>query len=813
MHAVFLALRQLAKAPGFAAVIILISALGIGATTAIFSVTRAVLLRPLPMTEPDRLVRLRENFAEGGGDETQLNLSPVTWQRWRQFNDVFTDIAVANGASYTLTGPGGGAEFVAAAVVSANFFTVLGVQPVLGRNFLATEDQPGGPAVVLLSHGFWMRRFSGDATAVGRTVLLDGVPHTIVGVMPPAFRHPYRAEVWVPIALRFDPAVPVGNYLYAPARLKPGVTLEQARRSLRALCARIARDFPARNNPRDAWIMPLHQSFVQDSQPKLLAVTAAAVFVLLIAGANIASLLLARQVTRSAELGVRAALGATRARLVREALLQSGLLGLAGGAAGVLLALWLTGPVFALSPMATDATGSAMREFDSTVRIDGPVVALATGCALALGLGFGLLPALRGTLGPALPAAGRGTTLDRGTRRTLGALVVSEIAITVVLLVGTALMIRSFRNLVNESWGFATDHRLVFTVRFSPQLRPTHVERTRYLDEALARLRALPGVLSATATTPDLVSNGYNLAAVTPEGSSPPAARGYFLTSHRMVAPGYFAAAGIPLLQGRPLEETDVAGAPNVAVVSEDFARRFWPGQNPIGRTIRRGRADDPRPPYVVVGVAGRVKGVVDENDGDIAGAWYLAYAQNPNFMADELDFIVHAQVAPESLQAAVRAQMAALDPTIATYGFTTLDQLTDDTYAADRFALVLVSLFGFLGLALAAIGLYGLLAFQVARRTRELGVRTALGADPRAIIRLVFNDAAGLVLAGLGVGVSLAAAATALIRHQLHSVSAADPWSYALAVLALAAVATIATWLPARRASRVDPLVALRND
>jgi putative ABC transport system permease protein len=810
------ALRSLAKSPGFSALVILIAALGIGANTAIFSVVRAVVLRPLPMDDPAKLVRLRENFAQGGGDETQLNLAPLTWQRWRQFNDVFTDIAVATGGSFTLTGAGDTAEFVPAALVSGNFFTVLGVKPILGRDFLPEEDRPGANAAVLISHGFWQRHFGGARNVVGRSIQLDGTPRVIVGVMPPEFRHPYRAELWVPIALGIDPAAPVGNYLYAPARLRPGVTLDQARRSLRDLCTRLAREYPGPNNPRGAWVMPLHESFVHDSAPKVVAISAAAFFVLLIAGANIASLLLARQTERGVDRAIRAALGASRRRLLLESLAHSLLLALAGSAAGILLAVWLTGPVFALSPMASDATGNAMREFDSSVRLDGAVLAVTTGLTLLVGLGFGLIPALRGAGGDlhlALKGGGRGATLDRRTRRTLGTLVVGEIAVAVVLLVATGLMIRSFRNLTREDWGFATESRLTFSVRFSERLRPEHTARVAYVRAALERLRALPGVVSAAATTPDLVARGYNLAAVTPQGSTPPEARGYFLTSHRLVEPGYFADAGIPIVRGRALAAIDQPGAPKVAVVSADFARRFWPGQDPIGRTIKRGRANDLRPAYVVVGVAADIKAISDENDGDIAGMWYLPYAQNPNFMADEIAFVVHTRVPPESLQAAVRKELAQVDPTIAPYDFSTLGRLTAGTYAEDRFALLLIGLFGVLGLLLAAIGLYGLLSFQIAWRTREIGLRAALGALRADILAMVFRDAAKLVLAGLALGAGAAYLATRLLRHQLHEVSPGDPLTYLLAAFVLAGTAAVACWLPARRATKVDPLVALRNE
>ena len=816
MHTLKTAARILLKSPGFSAVVVLIIALGIGANTAIFSVVRSVLLRPLPLTEPDRLVRLRENFAQPGGDETQLNLSPVTWQRWRQYNDVFTDIGMATGASLTLTADGQAAEYFAAATVSYNFFDVLGVRPALGRNFLEAEDQPGAPRTVLVSDGFWMRQLGGAADAVGRTIMLDGVPHTVVGVMPKNFRHPYRADLWVPLALRIDPASNPGHYLYAPARLKPGVTLEQARHSMRELCARLAREYPGPENAREAWIMPLHDSFSRDEKPMLLAITAAAAFVLLIAGANIASLLLSHYLERETETSIRAALGASRGRLLREFLARSLLLAVAGSLLGVLLAAWLTGPIFALSPMASDSTGSALREFDTSVAIDGQVLAVSIGLTLLLGLGFGLLPALRGMRGDlqlALKGGSRGATLDRGARHTLGTLVVVEIAVAVVLLVATGLMVRSFRNLISEPWGFATENRLTFGVTFSDRLRPQHADRTAYVNQALERLRALPGVVSATATTPDLVSFGRNLAAITPQGSTPPEPRGYFLTNHRMAMPGFFGDAGIPIIKGRGIEEIDRPDGQRVAVVSETFAKRFWPGEDPLGKSIKRGRANDTRPPYVIVGVFADVKGLADSTDGDLPGLWYLPYAQNPNYLANDVVFIVHTRQEPAALQASVRRELAKIDPAIAAYNFNTIDRLVADTYVEGRFALLLISLFGALGLLLSAIGLYGLLAFQITRRTREIGVRTALGAQAGDILRMVFREAGRLVLGGLVAGSLCAFLFSRLIQNQLHGVSPHEPLAYGITCLVLTMVAALACLIPARRAARVDPLIALRSE
>lgn len=808
--------RALARAPGLSLTVILIVALGIGANTAIFSVVRSVLLRPLPLHEPDRLVRLRENFGQAGGDETQLNLSPVTWQRWRETNDVFTDIAVATGANLTLTGEGDAAEHFAGAVVSFNFFDVLGVQPILGRNFLAEEDQPGAPRTVLVSHRFWQERLGGSSDALGRTLMLDGVPHTVVGVMPPHFRHPYRAELWTPIALLIDPGVRAGHYLYAPARLKPGVSLEQARVSMRSLCERLNRENPNPENPRDAWAMPLHGTFVHDQKPQLLALFGAALFVLLIAGANLASLLLARQVERSADSSIRLALGASRSRLVRETLLQTLTLTGLGAVLGVLLAAWLTGPIYALSPMASDATGSAMREFDHAVHIDGQVLAVSIGFALLIGAGFGLLPALRGARsdeGLALKGQSRAATLDRGTRRTLAALVVTEIAVAVVLLVATGLMVRSFQTLLAQPWGFATENRLSFSVAFSNRLRPDHAARVAYVGQALDALRALPGVVSANATTPDLVSFGRNLAAVTPQGSTPPEPRGYFLVNHRMAMPGYLRDAGIRLVRGRDIAATDLPDAPKVALVSESFAKRFWPGDDPLGKTIKRGRANDPRPPYSVVGVFADVKGLVDSTDGDLPGLWYVPYVQNPNFLGDSVAFVVHTQNDPTPLTPVIRRALARIDPAIATTDYATLAGLVDDTYVESRFGLLLIGLFGALGLLLSAIGLYGLLSFQVARRTRELGVRTALGAAARDILALVFREAGALVLVGLVAGAFVATLATRALRSQLHGVSPGEPLPYFLAAVGLALAAGLAAWLPARRATKVDPMIALRAE
>jgi len=815
MHHLNHALRILAKSPVFSAVIITMVALAIGANTAIFSVLQAVVLRPLPLREPDRLVRIYEKKADGA-DAARFSLSPRAWKLWGENNTVLAGLARAGFSSRTYSADGRESLRLVTTQVSANFFGVLGVQPVLGRDFTEADDRPGAAPVVIIGDAFWRNTLGARPDAIGRTILLDGLPHTVIGVMAPGFRHPFRSDIWVPFAEAIDLAQIGGNQYYAPARLKPGVTPAQAEQALADLSARLNRELPLDGAPTGAAALPLQANFVADLRPKLVAITAAALFVLLIAGANLASLFLSRQLEREGDASVRLALGASRAHLVRESLAQSLILTLFGTALGILLALWALPLLVSLSPLGSDNAGGAIREFHVPISLNLPVLAYSIGATFLLAFGFGLLPALRGArteLGTALRGVGRGGSLDAGSRRWLRLIVSVEVAVAALLLVGTGLLVRSFRNLVREQWGYGIEQRLVVDVSFTNRLRPEHPQRVDYVERALEKLRALPGVQSVYATTPHQMFPAFSLAAVTPEGTTPPESPGFYITYHRMVFPGYFRDAGIPILAGRALDETDRPDGPRVAVVSETFARRMWPGQDPIGKTIKRGRATDPRPPYLVVGVAADRKAIIDRDDGDVVGQWYLPYAQNPRFLADTVTFVLHTQSAPEMLQAAVRAALATVDPTIAASNFNTLERLVDETYAADRFALILIGLFGALGLALSAIGLYGLLAFHVARRTREIGVRTALGATSGNIVWLIVREGSLLVAAGLFLGLVGARLAVQPFAGQLTKVSPADPLVYGAALVVVLLVGLAAMILPARRAARVDPLIALRSE
>ncbi len=818
MSTLLQSLRSLTRTPAFALTVIAIIAIGVGANTAIFSVLRTVLLRPLPLHEPERLVRVYESPAPTrDGVPTQFSVAPQTWLYWREHQTVFEDMARAQGVNLTMQLDGADAQRFSATRISHNFFSVLGVKPILGRDVRPEEDRPGAERVVLIAEGLWQRAFGGRTDVLGRVVTLDGLPYTIIGVLPKNYRHPYRSEIWVPFASEINPAVAAPRNLYVPARLKPGVSFDQAWDSMRELCLRLEQERPSVENPKSAAIRPLREFMVVNVRGKLLAISTASGFLLLIVGTNIASLLLARHVERSGEVTLRSALGASRGRLVRDALVQCAVLALVGSALGVSVALASINPLYALSPLGGDITGGAMRDFATSVNIDPTILAFSIGLTLLLALGAGLLPALRSSrvdLNAVLKGAGRSGTLDRSTKRLLGGLVVAEVAVAVVLLVATGLMVRSFKNLSTESWGFATDNRLSFEVSFTNRLRPEHADRVAYVEQALERLRALPGVVSANATTPHIMYSSRSLALVSPiGGAEPPQPRGSFLIHHRMVFPRFFEEENIRIVRGRAFTPDDRLGTQRVAIVSEALAQRFWPGQDPIGKELKRGRLDDPRPGYVVVGVASDIKIILATPDSDTFSNWYLPYAQNPGFTTDNVTFVVHGAPGVESLVRQVRTELAKIDPALAVYNFNLLSTLCDDAQAQDRFALLLVSLFGAIGLLLSAIGLYGLLSLQVARRTRELGVRTALGARAADIVTMIMREGFTLVLVGLAVGFAAALALTRVMQSELHGVTATDPLSYLLAATVLALAAAIACYLPARRAARTDPATVLRSE
>lgn len=811
------ALRLLWKSPAFTIIAVATLALGIGANTAIFSVIESALLRPLPFPNADRLVRVYETFDEDGTRSDLLNLAEKTVQQWREYGmNIFEGIGVATGAGVTISNPNQPAQSFQAARISANFLEVLGLQPVLGRNFSAAEDQPGGPRVVIVGYDFWQHHLGGREDVVGHVIRLDDTSFTIVGVMPKTFRHPYRAQIWLPIALDFAATGRPNHYLYGAARLRPGVSIEQADLAARQMCAAINQAVPDPNNARRAHLIPLRDSFITSLRPKLLIIAGAALCALLVAAANFAGLMLARVVERDGEMTLRSALGATRGRLIFEGLLQSLLLAALGTLCGMIIAVWLTPALVALSPEGADATGSAIREFDYGVRLDWPVFAFATGAMLIIGAGFGLLPAWRASrtdLRGSLARIGRGSTLDGGTRRLLGALIVVEIAVATALLMGSLMLTQYFRKIVHEPWGFATERRLVFNAMLSDRLFSSQDARAQTIDSTLRELRSLPGVRSASVTAPSPMEAARDLMGCVPEGSQPAEPRGTYLAYMRATSPGYFGTIGQHLLRGRDFSETDRVDSPPVCIVNESFARRFWPGLDPLGKRVKQGRLDNSRPWYTVVGVVADTKAIVDPRDGEVVGTVCLPL---PRWLAnggDEMTFVVESEGNPTSLEPAVRNALSRADKRLAAYSLISLEAAAAESWVTERFVFVLVALFGALGLVLASIGVYGLLALQVTGRMREFGVRVALGASAAALIRLVATQGARLLAFGFLAGGLAAWTATRLARHQWPDLPKADPFIWIGAAVVLSAGVALASWLPARRASRVDPIIALRAE
>ncbi|MDQ2869003.1 MAG: ABC transporter permease, partial [Verrucomicrobiota bacterium] len=562
------AFRLMAKSPAFTAVAIITLALGIGANSAIFSVVEGTLLRPLPFPHAEQLVRLYEAQDEGGARSGTLNMSENTVRQWREFGrDIFQDIGAATGTNVVVGGNNGEpARNVQAARISANFFSVLGLPPARGRSFTAEEDREGGPAAAIISDDFWRDSLNARADVIGSMLTLDGVPHTIVGVMPKTFRHPYRSLIWVPLALPAT-ANALNHYLYSPARLRPGITIAQADAAVRRMCALINQAEPSPNNARRAYMPPLRDSFILDLRPKILVIVGAGLCALLIAAANFAGLLLSRVIEREGEFALRAALGASRRALVRQQLVQALVLAIIGTLAGLLIASWATPALFALSPEGSDATGSAMREFDHAVRMDWPVFGFATGLMMFVGLGFGFLPALRASrvdLRSAIITTARGATLDRSARRLLSSLVVIELAVAAALLMASITTTQYFRKVLDEPWGFETADRLAFNIAQSDSLFPDAAAKQHSIDAALMQLRALPGVKDATITVPSPMNAPRDLVSCVPEGNTPPEPRGYHLAYLRAAIPGYFKSVGPTLQRGREFLESDNGDSPPV---------------------------------------------------------------------------------------------------------------------------------------------------------------------------------------------------------------------------------------------------------
>ena len=793
--------RSLWKTPTFAITAILCAALGIGVTTSILSATYAVLIRPLPYPNAERLVAVySENTARGYHG---TNISWPDYRSWREGTRTLESLGIWTWITATLSDDATEAERVSGAWVSANLFPTLGVRPLIGRGFTDAEETRGRDLVVLLSHRLWQRRFAADSNIVGKLVTIDAKRYTVVGVMPPHFNFPDRGDLWIPFAT--DPATEAhGNRGYAGAigLLKQGRTIAQARADLHAIDAELVRQFPNENFGWDAELKSLREDLVGDFEQPLKVFIAAVGLVLLLVCANLANLMLARATTRAREIAIRSALGASRRRLAAQLLVESLLIATLGGVLGIAIAWWGV-------RLLRFAFPDQSPPFYVTLALDGPALLCIAGLTLVTGVLFGTVPALRATrtnLGTTLRDGTRGSGSSAHRSRLRGALVVSEIAISVVLLVGAMLLVRSYRNLAGTSLGF--DEYGILSARLTlPSARYTRAQAKLFYDELLARLRREPGV-TMTASAQGIPFSGWNLQAEAKvEGAPPPKRNEELIAHYQYVTPGYFPAIGVRLLSGRWFTDADRDSLNPVVLVNEQMVIHGFGGRDPIGKRVRVGGDKDPF--ATVVGVIRDYRHY--RLPQPMGPAVFYPYASYPG--RQQTIVIRTTRDDPHSLAPALRAAVRAIDPKLALYDVQTFDEAVSKSLWRQRLQGNVLSIFAALALMLACTGLYGVIAYAVAERTRELGVRMALGATRSDVLRLVLGQSGRLVLAGIALGIGAAALGVHMLDSLLYGVQAIDPPTFVAVPILLAVVALAAALVPARRAALVDPIIAMRAD
>ncbi|PZR72688.1 MAG: ABC transporter permease [Chthoniobacterales bacterium] len=793
------AFRQLIKSPGFTAVTVLTLALGIGACTAIFSVVNVVLLRPLDYPEPGRIVVIREtNFPEF----PEFSVSPPNYLDWEKQTKSYEKLAAYSGSRINLTGDGEPQQLVGIKA-TAQYFDVYGIKPALGRTFLPEEDAPGKNHVAVLSYPFWQRVFGGAADVIGRPIQLNGEPYTVVGVAPLGFGVASRVDAWMPMA--FEPKevsndARGGHYLNVVGRLKPGVTVAQAEAELKVLAAQLAQQYPDSNKGWGIFMMPLQDFSVRDVRTVLYTLLGAVGCVLLIACANIANLLLARATARHREISIRAALGASRARLIRQLLTESVMLALCGGLAGVLFARWGLDALLALAPPNLPRV--------SDIHLDAGVLIFSLGLSVITGLVFGIAPAwlaARADVNEALKQGSRGSTEGGARGRLRSALVILEVTFALMLLGGAGLLARSFMQLAHVDPGFTPENATVLRLSLPQKKYALPEQQTAFADTLLERVKTLPGVQAVGLThSMPLVGDyvlGFNI-----EGRAAVAPSDLPSTNYYAVTPDYFRAMGIRLVRGRVFTARDDAKAPRVAVINEMMARQHFPNEDPIGKRINITNGPDTW--REIIGIVGDIKqyGV----DKATSSQSYEPFAQVP---FGSLNVVIRTGGSPAALLGAIRPAVYAVDKDQPIGAIRPLEEIMADSIARQRFAMTLLTVFSLVALVIAAVGIYGVMAYSVVQRTGEFGIRMALGAQQRDVLRLVLAQGGKLVGIGLVIGLAATLAASRAMGSMLFNTSAQDPLTLGTITLVLAVVALIACLLPASRATKVNPIEALRAE
>jgi predicted permease len=799
-------IRMMRKSPMVTLVAVISLALGISANTVIFSVVNAILLKSLPFHEADRIVLVWGNTPAEGKDRNQVSATDV--DDWRQQNAVFEDVTTYAGWSATLLGEGE-PERIYGIQVGDGFFSIMKATPMLGRTFLPEEQEDGKDFVIVLGYGLWQRHFGGDPNIIGQKISLSGRPYTVVGVLPADFQPlptslvDPRGEFYRPVAEPRDENERGSRHLRAIARLKPGVTLSQAQAEMNVITSRLEQEHSRYNTGYGVRLVSLPEDTVGGLRATLLMLFGAVAFVLLIACANVGNLLLVRSAARQKEIAIRRALGAARIRLARQFLTESVLLALLGGGLGLLLALWGTSLV--------ESIGSKVTPLLANIKIDSRVLGFTFVVAILTGLVFGLAPALHASnpdLNETLKEGGRNSGAGASRNRLRSALVMGEVAMALVLLISAGLLIKSVMRLRDVRPGFNAENQLTMSVVLPGAKYPKAAQWVAFYNQLGERLKTLPGVESAGFTSVLPFSGNFDGRGLAVEDHPKPPGEEISVDLY-IATPAYLQTMAIPLLKGRTLAEQDTDTAPLVALINETMARELWPDQEPLGKRIKfPGSVKNPQPWRTVVGVVGDVKqyGLDRKDPMQI----YLSEAQYPTqFMT----LVVHTSSDPKNLIAAVRSEIHEMDKDQAVYNIVTMERLLADSISLRRFSMLLLMIFAGVALLLAGVGIYGVISYSVTQRTHEIGVRMALGASRRDIIRLVVRQGMTMTLAGVGIGLVATFALTRVMESLLFGVSATDPATFIIISVVLTCVALGACFVPARRATRVDPMVALRYE